>query len=83
MAKTIYVANLPEDVTRDSVRELFSAYGEVESVTLLLDKDLNPTNDDISNPNLSIFVRNYGQTVTRFQCRIHARSCIVHIVWHV
>ncbi len=36
---TIYVAHLPEDVTEDAVRELFSAHGDVLEVTLIYDRD--------------------------------------------
>ncbi len=34
----IYVGNLSYDVTEDSLREAFSAYGEVDSVNVIKDK---------------------------------------------
>lgn len=36
---SIYVGNLPFSATEDEVRELFSQYGEVESVRLMTDRD--------------------------------------------
>ena len=39
MSTTLYVANLPEDVSDDDVRQLFSAYGEVQSIKLIIDDD--------------------------------------------
>jgi RNA recognition motif-containing protein len=39
MATKLYVGNLSFDATEDSVRELFSQYGEVSSVKLITDKD--------------------------------------------
>lgn len=39
MSKKIYVGNLPFSATEEEVRELFSAYGEVESVKLEIDRD--------------------------------------------
>lgn len=39
MTKKIYVGNLPFDVTEDAVRELFAAHGEVNSVSLITDRD--------------------------------------------
>lgn len=35
----IYVGNLPFSATEDSVRELFSAHGTVQSVALIKDRD--------------------------------------------
>jgi RNA recognition motif-containing protein len=37
--KTIYVGNLPFDVTEDDVRGLFAPYGEVATVSLVTDRD--------------------------------------------
>jgi RNA recognition motif-containing protein len=34
----IYVGQLPFDVSEDEVRELFTAYGQISSVTLIKDK---------------------------------------------
>lgn len=39
MATKIYVGNLPFSATNDEVRELFSAYGSVESVQLITDRE--------------------------------------------
>ncbi len=39
MAKRIYVGNLPFSATEDQVRELFGAFGEVTSVTLIFDRE--------------------------------------------
>lgn len=39
MAKKIYVGNLPFRATEDEVRELFEAYGNVESVNLISDRE--------------------------------------------
>jgi RNA recognition motif-containing protein len=39
MATNIYVGNLPFSATADEVRDLFSAYGTVESVNLITDRD--------------------------------------------
>lgn len=39
MAKRIYVGNLPFSATEDQVRELFGAFGEVTSVTLITDRE--------------------------------------------
>jgi RNA recognition motif-containing protein len=39
MMKSIYVGNLPFTATEDEVRDLFAAYGEVESVRLMTDRD--------------------------------------------
>ncbi|MGD8428815.1 MAG: RNA-binding protein [Ectothiorhodospiraceae bacterium] len=37
--KSIYVGNLPFSASEDEVRELFSAYGEVNEVRLITDRD--------------------------------------------
>jgi len=39
MPKRIYVGNLPFSATEDEVRQLFSEYGEVDSVKLITDRD--------------------------------------------
>jgi RNA recognition motif-containing protein len=39
MAKKIYVGNLSYGTTEDSLRSLFSAHGEVESVAVIVDRD--------------------------------------------
>ncbi len=39
MSKKIYVGNLPFSATDDEVRELFSEYGAVTSVSLITDRD--------------------------------------------
>ena len=39
MSTSIYVGNLPFTTNADEIRELFSAYGEVESVNLITDRD--------------------------------------------
>ena len=39
MPKKIYVGNLPFSATEDEVRQLFSEYGNVESVKLITDRD--------------------------------------------
>jgi RNA recognition motif-containing protein len=39
MTKKIYVGNLPFSATEDSIHELFSQYGQVESVKLVTDRD--------------------------------------------
>ncbi|MBD3391967.1 MAG: RNA-binding protein, partial [Chitinivibrionales bacterium] len=38
MAKKLYVGNLSYGATEDSVRQLFSQYGEVLSVAIITDK---------------------------------------------
>lgn len=38
MATKIYVGNLSYDTTEDQIRELFTAIGEVESVSLIIDR---------------------------------------------
>ena len=35
----IYVGNLSYDVTEDDFRELFVSFGEVESATIIMDRD--------------------------------------------
>ncbi|MGD8429154.1 MAG: RNA-binding protein [Ectothiorhodospiraceae bacterium] len=37
--KSIYVGNLPFTASEDEVRDLFAAYGEVDSVRLITDRD--------------------------------------------
>lgn len=37
--KSIYVGNLPFTATEDEIRDLFAAYGEVDSVRLMTDRD--------------------------------------------
>lgn len=39
MTLRIYVGNLPYDASEDSVTELFSAHGEVTSVSLINDRE--------------------------------------------
>lgn len=39
MSKKIYVGNLPFSSTEDEIRELFSQYGTVTSVSLITDRD--------------------------------------------
>lgn len=39
MAKRIYVGNLPFSATEVEVRELFGAFGDVTSVTLITDRE--------------------------------------------
>ena len=39
MSTNIYVGNLPFSATEDDVRELFSAYGTVDSVNLITDRE--------------------------------------------
>lgn len=39
MSTRIYVGNLPFSATEDGIRDLFSTYGAVESVTLITDRD--------------------------------------------
>jgi RNA recognition motif-containing protein len=38
MGKKIYVANIPFNVTEQDIRDLFSKYGEIESVKIITDK---------------------------------------------
>lgn len=39
MAKRIYVGNLPFTSTEEEIRELFEAYGSVNSVSLISDRE--------------------------------------------
>jgi RNA recognition motif-containing protein len=39
MSTNIYVGNLPFSATPDELRDLFSAYGTVESVNLITDRE--------------------------------------------
>lgn len=39
MSKSIYVGNLPWSATEDQVRNLFSEYGTVNSVNLVVDRE--------------------------------------------
>lgn len=39
MSTNIYVGNLPFSANEDQIRELFSAYGTVESVNLITDRE--------------------------------------------
>jgi RNA recognition motif-containing protein len=39
MSTNIYVGNLPFNTTEDEVRDLFTAYGTVTSVTLIVDRE--------------------------------------------
>jgi RNA recognition motif-containing protein len=39
MSQKLYVGNLPFSMTEDSLRSLFSEYGEVDSVTLITDRE--------------------------------------------
>ena len=39
MAKKLYVGNLPFSASEDEVRDLFSQYGEVQSVKLITDRE--------------------------------------------
>ncbi|MCB1034119.1 MAG: RNA-binding protein [Acidobacteria bacterium] len=39
MSKKLYVGNLPFSATDDEVRDLFEAYGTVESVNLITDRE--------------------------------------------
>ena len=39
MGQKLYVGNLPYSVTEDTLRELFASYGEVQSVTVITDRD--------------------------------------------
>jgi RNA recognition motif-containing protein len=39
MATNIYVGNLPFSTNADEIRDLFSAYGTVESVNLITDRE--------------------------------------------
>lgn len=39
MSTNIYVGNLPFSATSEAIQELFSTYGEVESVNLIMDRE--------------------------------------------
>ena len=39
MAKKLYVGNLPFSASEDEIRDLFSQYGEVQSVKLITDRE--------------------------------------------
>lgn len=39
MAVKLYVGNLPYSTTEDELREMFAAYGTVESVAVITDRD--------------------------------------------
>jgi RNA recognition motif-containing protein len=39
VSTNIYVGNLPFDVTEDTIRDLFSPFGDVETVKLITDRD--------------------------------------------
>jgi RNA recognition motif-containing protein len=39
MSTNIYVGNLPFSATEDQIHEIFSAYGTVEKVSLITDRD--------------------------------------------
>ncbi len=39
MSKKIYVGNLPFNATEEQLREMFSPYGAVDSVTLVTDRE--------------------------------------------
>ena len=39
MSTNIYIGNLPFDVTEETIRDLFSSYGVVETVKLITDRD--------------------------------------------
>jgi RNA recognition motif-containing protein len=39
VSTNIYVGNLPFSVTEESIRDLFSTYGTVESVNLITDRE--------------------------------------------
>jgi RNA recognition motif-containing protein len=39
MSKKIYVGNLPFSATEDELHEMFSQYGQVESVKLITDRE--------------------------------------------
>ncbi len=39
MSKKLYVGNLPFSTNEDEIRDLFAAYGEVQSVSLITDRE--------------------------------------------
>jgi RNA recognition motif-containing protein len=39
VSTNIYVGNLPFDVTEETIRDLFSPFGDVETVKLITDRD--------------------------------------------
>lgn len=39
MAKKLYVGNLSYDTTEEDLRELFAAYGKIDSLNLISDRD--------------------------------------------
>jgi RNA recognition motif-containing protein len=39
MSKKLYVGNLPFSTNEDEVRDLFSTYGDVQSVNLIVDRE--------------------------------------------
>jgi RNA recognition motif-containing protein len=51
MSTSIYVGNLPLSATEKAIRDLFSAYGAVESVKLITDRSLaKPQGDHHAEP---------------------------------
>ena len=39
MSKKLYVGNLPFSTNEDEIRNLFAAYGDVQSVNLIIDRE--------------------------------------------
>ena len=39
VSKKLYVGNLPFSTDEDAIRDLFAAYGEVQSVSLIVDRE--------------------------------------------
>lgn len=39
MSKKLYVGNLPFSTNEDEIRDMFAAYGEVQSVNLIVDRE--------------------------------------------
>ncbi|MHC1713834.1 MAG: RNA recognition motif domain-containing protein [Solidesulfovibrio sp.] len=39
MSKKLYVGNLPFSTNEDEIRNMFSAYGDVQSVNLIVDRE--------------------------------------------
>jgi RNA recognition motif-containing protein len=39
MSKKLYVGNLPFSTNEDEIRDLFTPYGEVQSVNLIVDRE--------------------------------------------